>query len=134
MPRKTDSGNAADWLVVAREDIDAVKTLAAARVGYHVCRSKLAEATEKVLKAELLRHGWPLLRTHDLQFLVDELVERGSPLVASAQELAENLSEAYLSGRYPGFDLEDEDWPVVDQQLSAVEALWVSVVGAIGEV
>jgi HEPN domain-containing protein len=34
-----------------------------------MCRSKLAEILEKILKAELLRLGWYLEKTHDLERL-----------------------------------------------------------------
>jgi four helix bundle protein len=40
-----------------------------------VCRSKLAEALEKLLKGDLVGRGWALERTHDLQRLCDKLAE-----------------------------------------------------------
>jgi HEPN domain-containing protein len=67
------------------------------------CRSKLAEALEKILKAELIRLNWPLEKTHDLQRLAKLLRERGSNLVGPAEPLANVLTEAYFSEHYPGF-------------------------------
>jgi len=120
LPRKTDSNNPADWLFFAREDIDAVRLLAEQEISYYLCQSKLAEALEKTLKAELIAKGWFLEKVHDLQKLIDELTELGSDIVAAAQPLAESLAEAYFSDRYPGFDLEDPDWPGFREKLSKV--------------
>jgi HEPN domain-containing protein len=61
------------------------------------------------------------VRTHDLQYLADQLAERKSPVAAEVQGLAESLAEAYVSGRYPGFDVEDENWPDLLRQLERVE-------------
>ena len=46
-----------------------------------------------------------------------------SELVQEAQPLAEALGEAYFSQRYPGFDLEDDDWPDLREKLGKVENL-----------
>jgi len=37
--------------------------------------------------------------------------------------LCEGLAEVYYTARYPGFDLEDPDWPTLRNQLEAVAAL-----------
>jgi len=58
LPRKTDSNNPADWLFIAQSDLEAIRDLADRELGYWLCRSKLAEVLEKVLKAELIRLGW----------------------------------------------------------------------------
>jgi hypothetical protein len=57
LPRRTDSGNPADWLAIAAEELEAVRVLLRLRVAPRVCRSKLGEALEKVPKAELIRLG-----------------------------------------------------------------------------
>ena len=90
--------------------------------------SELAVANiEKVLKAELLRLGWPLLKTHDVQHLSSELDARGSDLAAMYRPLAEDLAEVYMIDRYPGFDLEEADWPDYRAKLAQVEALFLAV-------
>lgn len=81
MPRKTDSSNPADWIWIAESDLAMVQLVDEQRIRFGPCRSKLAEALEKVLKAELIRLGWALERTHDLQRLAKLLQERGSDLV-----------------------------------------------------
>jgi len=127
LPRKTDSNNPGDWLFFAREDIEAVRLLAEREISYHLCQSKLAEALEKILKAELLAKGWFLEKVHDLQKLIDGLTERGSDIIEAAQPLAESLADAYFSERYPGFDLEDPDWPGLREKLSKVSDLLETV-------
>jgi len=60
LPRKTDSANPGDWIEIAETDLALVRLAAASEVSFAPCRAKLAEALEKVLKAELIRSGWPL--------------------------------------------------------------------------
>ena len=56
MPRKTDSHNPADWLFIVESDLEGLGFLAEREAGYAMCRSKLAEVVEKILKAECC--GW----------------------------------------------------------------------------
>jgi hypothetical protein len=84
-----------------------VRLAAAKQVGFTACRGKLAEVVEKTMKAELIRLGWALERTHDLEHLLDELVARKSDLIPRLETLCDSLADAYFSDRYPGFDLED---------------------------
>jgi len=69
-----------------------------------------------------------------LQKLIDELAERGSSVAESAQFLAETLAEAYFAERYPGFDLEDPDWPKLRDMLTKVTTLLDVVKTQIGYV
>ena len=57
MPRKTDSKNPADWLLIAGLELEVVRLALENEIGFTVCRSKLAEILEKILKAELIRLG-----------------------------------------------------------------------------
>ena len=127
MPRKTDSNNPADWLWIAAIDLSAIEHLAKDDIGMIVCRSKLAEVLEKVMKAELIRDGWRLEKTHDLDRLLEFLEERNSPLAAQFEPLCDALADAYFTDRYPGFDLDDPDWPALRAQLSQVTALHAAV-------
>ena len=127
MPRKTDANNPADWVMISESDIEGLKRLAEVEVSHAMCRSKLAEVLEKVLKAELLRQGWQLLKTHDVQHLASELDARGSDLGSIYRPLAQELAEVYFTDRYPGFDLEDSDWPDFRAKLSQVEKLLLAV-------
>ena len=123
MPRKTDADNPADWLWICASDLEAIRLLAAREIGDIMCRSKLAEVLEKVLKAELLRTGWTLEKTHDLRKLASALHERQSDLLEQIRPLVVQLAEAYMLDRYPGFDVEDPDWPVLRTQIEQVAAL-----------
>ncbi len=82
---------------------------------------------EKILKAELIRIGWTLERTHDLLRLANELNARGSDLVPEVRPLAIELAEVYFADRYPGFDLEDPDWPKFRLQLAQIETVLTKV-------
>jgi len=123
LPRKTDSNNPADWLRLAEADLAGLRALAVRELAYAMCRSKLAEVLEKLLKAELIRLGWPLVRTHDLQALANELQVRESDLFPPAKPLCSALAEVYFTDRYPGFDLEEPDWPKLRLQLDEVTHL-----------
>lgn len=131
MPRKTDSSNPADWIWLAEEEIGGVRLLVAHQVSYPMCRSKLAEILEKVLKAELLRLGWFLEKTHDLEKLAGELEARGSDLLERVKPLVTSLTEVYFAARYPGFDFEDADWPDLRAKLGQVAELLETAKGRI---
>ena len=127
MPRKTDASNPADWLYIASIDMELLRHAAERELSYLTVRGKLAEAFEKILKAELLRLGWTLVKTHDLRVLAKELRDRQSDLVPQVHPLATGLAEAYMIDRYPGFDLDDPDWPVLRAQVAEVSALLATV-------
>lgn len=127
MPRKTDSKNPADWLLIVESDLELLRHGIANEWSFSLCRSKLAEVVEKIIKAELIRNGWELEKTHDLERLRLELEERKSDLEPLAAALCDDLAEAYFSDRYPGFDLEDPDWPKLRGQLQQVEQLLAAV-------
>ena len=127
MPRKTDSRNPADWLLIAASDMEMVRMAAEKEISFAAARSKLAEILEKVLKAELLRLGWTLEKTHDLNRLFDLLVERKSDLLPVIEPLCDALVQVYITDRYPGFDLDDPDWPKLRAQVEGVTGLLETV-------
>lgn len=92
-----------------------------------MCVSKLAEVLEKIIKAELIRTGWFLMKTHDLVKLVDELRDRDPQTADHFQSLCEELAERYFTDRYPGFDLEDPDWPKLRRQAKEIAELLDSI-------
>ena len=127
MSRKTDSNNPSDWLFIAASDLDGVRKLASCELSYSMCVSKLAEILEKIIKAELIRTGWFLIKTHDLVKLVDELRDRDPQMADIFQPLCEALAERYFTDRYPGFDLEDADWVTLRRQSDEIEQLLTTV-------
>jgi len=104
-----------------------VTELTERKLSYVLCRSKLAEILEKVLKAELIRRGWFLIKTHEVVKLNDELRDRDPQLADELQPLVEALAEAYLTDRYPGFDLDDPDWPALRVQVRQVATVLAKV-------
>jgi HEPN domain-containing protein len=134
LPRKTDSNNPGDWLLIAESDLEGVRTLAEREIGYSMCRSKLAEILEKLVKAELIRMGWFLEKTHDLEKLANELAALNSDLIATVKPLCIALAEVYFSDRYPGFDIEEPNWPDFRLKLAAVEQLACAVRARVGPV
>ena len=127
MPRKTSSHNPADWLRIAASDMDMVRMAAEQEISYSGARSKLAEILEKILKAELIRTGWPLEKTHDLNRLFDFLAERNSDLLPVVEPLCDALVQVYFTDRYPGFDIDDPDWPKLRAQVEGVTTLLETV-------
>jgi HEPN domain-containing protein len=104
-----------------------VQMAAEQEISFSAARGKLAEILEKILKAELIRTGWQLEKTHDLNRLLDLLVERKSDLLLTIEPLCDALVQAYFTDRYPGFDLDDPDWPRLREQVEQVTALLQSV-------
>lgn len=127
MRRKTDSSNPADWLYLCERDLAGLRSLAAQELSYELCQSKLAEVIEKGLKAELIRAGWPLRRTHDLIELEEEITQRSPDLLTQVKPLTGAFAQAYLTDRYPGFDLGDEDWPALRGHIEAAGALLTKI-------
>jgi HEPN domain-containing protein len=123
LQRKTDSHNPADWVYFAESDLAGVQVLTDLNVSYLLCQSKLAETLEKILKGELIRLGWTLIKTHDLQQLAKEIRARGSTMYPSCQSLCDSLAERYFTNRYPGFDLDEENWPTLKLQVQETVAL-----------
>ena len=107
---KTDSNNPAHWLMISESDLEGIELLVAQEMSDWLCMSKLAEVLEKVMKAELLRCGWFLQKTHDLQKLGGELQALNSDLVPRLKPLCNAMSEIYFTNRYPGFDLPSANW------------------------
>lgn len=127
MPRKTDSRNPADWLHLANSDLEGIAALARDELAYTMCRSKLAEVIEKILKAELIRAGWVLVKTHDLVELGEEIRARSPELFVKVKPLCESFAQVYFSDRYPGFDLADSDWDGLRAHIVAVQRLFIEV-------
>jgi HEPN domain-containing protein len=98
-----------------------------------MCQSKLAEILEKILKAELIRQGWFLEKTHDLERLRKELLSRDTALANSLESLCTEMAEVYFTGRYPGFDVDDPDWPALRVLLDQVSLVFETVKGRVNK-
>jgi HEPN domain-containing protein len=132
LPRKTDSNNPADWLYFAESDLNGVRLLIDSRLSELLCESKLAECLEKVMKADLIRLGWSLVKTHDLHQLAEELRIHKSDLFNDFKPLCDALALRYFTDRYPGFDLADPDWPGMKEKCDSITDLVAKVRARIG--
>jgi len=127
LPRKTDSNNPADWLYLATGDLAGIRVLAEKEIAFEMCQGKLAGVIEKLIKTELIRLGWPLEKTHDLRKLFGELEVRHSDFSQALRPLVTGYAEVYFMTRYPGFDLEDPDWPTLRRDVAATEGLLAQI-------
>ncbi|MCL4786525.1 MAG: HEPN domain-containing protein [Verrucomicrobia bacterium] len=93
-----------EWVRAAEEDF-AVANLAfrsrtrkptASSIGFH-CQ----QCIEKYLKAQMVEDGTPVIKTHDLQTLLNRLVSR-HPLWAGFHAPLGNLTDCAVKFRYPG--------------------------------
>jgi len=80
----------------------------------------------------LIRQGWFLEKTHDLRRLGGELQARNSDLIPQVRPLVTAFAEVYFIARYPGFDLDDEDWPKLRDQLAEATRLLEIIKARIG--
>jgi HEPN domain-containing protein len=113
--------------MIAASDMELVRLGTEKEIGFAAVRSKLAEIVEKILKAELIRIGWRLEKTHDLDRLLQSLVEKNSDLISAATPLCDALVDVYFTDRYPGFDLDEPDWPKLQAQVVEATALLETV-------
>ncbi len=94
-----DSAVVSEWLVIARKDWGRIS---------HMLDDKDAEAAafflqqsmEKYLKAFLLRHGWKLRKTHELDALLDDAIGY-APELNRFYDLCERVAGYYFTERYP---------------------------------
>jgi hypothetical protein len=59
--------------------------------------------------------------------LFDCLVEWRSDLLPVIEPLCDGLAQVYFTDRYPGFDLDDPDWPKLREHAEQVAALLQTV-------
>ena len=113
-----DWNPARDWLVKAENDLASAKLLASAAQPlrdtaiYH-CQ----QAGEKALKALLAWKERPLLRTHDLEILLNQ-VSADCPQLEALREPAELLTPYAVEYRYPG----ELAYPSEDELVEALAA------------
>jgi len=93
--------NSALWLAKAGHDfLNIDNNLSAPRVPWDTVCFHAQQAAEKLLKAFLVFHGRPLIRTHDLVALLSACfgVE---PELATLQSDCQKLSQYAVASRYP---------------------------------
>jgi len=101
-PDAPPTGSAQDWLRHARGDLALARMRKTRNVLYeHLC-FHAQQASEKALKAVLVRHGIRVPRSHDLAYLMGKLPE-GVTVPPSLVELP-TLTKYAVHQRYPGED------------------------------
>lgn len=63
------------------------------------------QACEKMLKAFLIKNGWSLAKTHDLDYLLQEAIKYLPEIVRFESQISE-LNTLFMSSHYP-FDYAD---------------------------
>jgi HEPN domain-containing protein len=117
---------ARDWLIKAENDLASARLLASAAQPlrdtaiYH-CQ----QAGEKALKALLAWKKRPLLRTHDLEILLNQVVA-DCPGLEQLQGPAESLTPYAVEYRYPG-EFADPSEEELDEALAAAQAILLAV-------
>ncbi len=98
MPPK-ESPYPADWARIAEKDLGRSKHLLSIHdpeaAGFF-----LQQAVEKYLKAYLLSTGWKLLRIHDLEPLLNQVV-KSDPTLEKYRSSIQQITGFYIIERYP---------------------------------
>ncbi len=104
MPDK-ESSLPEDWFKKGAEDEQAVGILFEHGGSISVAAYLLQQMLEKYMKGYLLSKGWKLKRTHDLEELLDEMVEF-EPSFEEFREISQKATAFYFLERYPFFAVE----------------------------
>lgn len=117
-----------DWLEFAEDDLTRVATLLREHdprgAGFH-----LQQALEKFLKAFLLSRGWQLVRTHDLEALLNEAANH-DPSLDRFRAPCQTIAGYYFVNRYPFVPVPALTEGDIRQSLAEVEGLIRTLRGA----
>ena len=108
-PEKVRKGSPQDWMLHANSDLELARTGKSQRVLFETLCFHAHQAVEKAIKAVLIAHKVPIIKSHNIGALIKLLPED----IKRLPELKESISlTAYaVLSRYPG-DLE----PVTDKE------------------
>ena len=101
--KKTSDRDPADWFAFAEERMRSVDVLWKNEGLTAFGIEGLQESVERYLKGFLIAKGWPLVRTHDLERLVNEAA-RFDNLFARFLPFAIELTVDFFAQHYPGDD------------------------------
>jgi len=104
MPEK-ESSLPEDWFEKGNEDKQAVEILLKHGGSISVSSYLIQQMLEKYFKGFLLSKNWKLKRTHDLEELLDKIVEY-DPSFEEFRELSQEATAFYFFERYPFFGSE----------------------------
>ena len=99
-PEQPAPGSPEDWLRHAQSDLALAQAKPPPHVFYEQICFHAQQAAEKALKAVLIAHSIPLLKTHNIRALLDGLSR--ATRVPQWMRRAASLSQYAVETRYPG--------------------------------
>ena len=100
MLAKAESLKWEDWYLHAERDFQNAKLLTKYQGTTDTVAFLLQQTAEKYLKGYLLKHGWTLKKTHDLELLIT-LANKHNNEFAEFLDYSRLLSATYVESRYP---------------------------------
>ncbi len=122
MPAKSESLRWEDWYAHAERDLQGAILTLQYQGSTGLAAFLLQQATEKYIKGYLLKHGWILKKTHDLEFLLTKASEHDQ-LFTEFLDFGRILSGAYVESRYPFGPPKDYSNEQIKDWLSQTEKL-----------
>ena len=104
--RKTSTQNPADWFAFAEERLRGADVLWRSEGITALGLEALQESVERYLKGYLIAKRWRLIKTHDLEKLIDDARGFDSEF-SKFINLAAQLTEEFFLQHYPGHDTTD---------------------------
>lgn len=111
-----------DWFKKGDEDKQAVRILLEHGGSISVVAYLIQQMLEKYIKGFLLSKGWNLKRTHDLEELIDKMVEF-DPSFEDFREICQIATAFYFLERYPFFSGELTSEEVENAYLEALKLI-----------
>ena len=104
--KHSDETDPADWFYLAKDRLRAADILWQSEGLTASGIELLQEAVDRYLKGYLIAKGWTLVRTHDLDSLLNEAIDH-DPRFADFKSLADGLTNDFFAQHYPGGDWTD---------------------------
>lgn len=89
-----------EWFRRGQNDLVSVRLIIKEDGPLDTASVLLQQAVEKHLKGYLIFHGWELLKTHDLAYLIGE-VAKHDPSLSRFTDECRKISQYYREQRYP---------------------------------
>jgi HEPN domain-containing protein len=110
-----------DWFRIGDEDLKASEILLR-EDSLKISAFHLQQAIEKYLKGYLLSQGWKLIRTHDLEQLLDYVGKYTSDF-ESFRKSCSVVTEYYIDEPYPIFQENDLTYTEIESRISKIKEL-----------
>jgi HEPN domain-containing protein len=122
--KKTSDKDPADWFAFAQERMHSVDVLWKSQGLTAFGIQGLQEAVERYLKGFLVAKGWALVKTHDLERLINEAA-RFDGQFSKFLPFAIELTEDFFAQHYPGDDTTNvgQNYDMLRQQAAELVAI-----------